>query len=43
MATVVAQLKEGLALEEAHEERVDLENIASDIVSSVSTFGPSPR
>lgn len=43
MATVVAQLKEGLALEDAHEERVDHENIASDTASSMSKFGPSPR
>uniref|UniRef100_A0A0E0ER72 Protein kinase domain-containing protein n=1 Tax=Oryza meridionalis TaxID=40149 RepID=A0A0E0ER72_9ORYZ len=43
MATVVAQLKESLALEEFQGVRGNLENPASDSTSSMSTFGPSPR
>lgn len=43
MATVVVQLKESLALEEAHGNRGNTGNLSSDIMSSMSTFGPSAR
>ncbi|XP_015696316.1 probable LRR receptor-like serine/threonine-protein kinase At1g05700 [Oryza brachyantha] len=43
MATVVTQLKEGLALEEAHGDLGDMENVARDNISSMSMLGPSAR
>ncbi|BAT07633.1 Os09g0349650, partial [Oryza sativa Japonica Group] len=39
----VVQLKESLDLVEVHGDRGDMENLASDTMSSMSTFGPSAR
>ncbi|EEE69540.1 hypothetical protein OsJ_29016 [Oryza sativa Japonica Group] len=43
MADVVVQLKESLDLVEVQGDRGDKENLASDTMSSMSTFGPSAR
>lgn len=43
MGDVVVQLKESLDLVEVHGDRGDMENLASDTMSSMSTFGPSAR
>lgn len=43
MATVVAQLKESLALEEAREKECSIASRGSDTASFVSTFGPVAR
>ncbi len=43
MATVVVQLKESLALEKVHGNKVNVENLASETTSFMSMIGPTTR